>query len=79
VKRKIWEEAEYAQKRIQIFVPPSGKIKLSKATKAVNGFIEEAFDQNGKYKDVRHQVNPSRDNCFFCPFNTKEFCDKGVS
>lgn len=79
VKRKIWEEAEYAQKRIQIFVPPSGKIKLSKAIKAVNGFIEEAFDQNGKYKDVHHQVNPSRDNCFFCPFNTKEFCDKGVS
>jgi hypothetical protein len=79
VKRKIWEESEFAQKRIQIFSPASGKIKLSKATKAVTDFIEEAFNENGKHKDNHYAVNPSRDNCLYCPFNKKEFCDKGVS
>ena len=32
-----------------------------------------------KYKEKHYIANPSRNNCFFCPFNKKEFCDKGVS
>ena len=80
VKRKIWEESEYPQKRIQTFSPASGKVKLSKAIKAVTNFIEEVFDEkNNKYKEKHYTANPSRNNCFFCPFNKKEFCDKGVS
>lgn len=79
VKRKIWEDAEYAQKRIQIFVPSSGKIKLSKATKTVTNFIESTFNQDGKYAEINHNATPSRDNCLYCPYNKKEFCDKGVS
>ena len=78
-RRKIWEGAEYGQKRIQLFSPASGKIKLGKATKAVTEFIEEAFDENGKHRDAAFAANPSRNNCLYCPFNKKEFCDKGVS
>ena len=78
-RRKVWEGAEYGQKRIQLFSPASGKIKLGKATKAVTEFIEEVFDENGKYRDESFAARPSRDNCLYCPFNKKEFCDKGVS
>ena len=79
VKRKIWEESEFPQSRIQLFSPASGKIKLSKASKAVSEFIEEVFDKNGKYYDGSFPANPSRNNCLYCPFNKKEFCDKGMS
>lgn len=78
-RRKVWEGAEYGQKRIQLFSPASGKIKLGKATKAVTEFIEEVFDESGKYRDESFTARPSRDNCLYCPFNKKEFCDKGVS
>ena len=80
VKRKIYTESEFPQKRVQIFVPPSGKIKTKKAVTAVTSFIEEAFEPDGKIKDREYIANPSKWNCSYCPFaGKKEYCDKGVS
>jgi hypothetical protein len=44
LKRKIWEESEYPQSRVQEFAPPSGKIKMKKALTAINNFIEQCFN-----------------------------------
>ena len=36
VKRKVYEDGEYPEKRIQTHTPTSGKVKINKATKALN-------------------------------------------
>ena len=77
VKRKVMSHPDYTIPRIQTFTPPSGKIKLGKATKALNDFLEEAFDKSG-YRDKIHKANPSKWNCSFCPFLNTEHCNEGV-
>jgi hypothetical protein len=81
VKRKINEDAEFAaaKKRVQEFVPANGKVKINKATQAMNKFIETCFDQNGVYRQISHEAIPSLWNCRFCPFSGKpELCSKGL-
>ena len=79
VKRKIYEDGDYPEKRIQTHVPTSGKVKLNKATKALNEFIERAFQKDGSYNPGPQLKNPSKWNCQFCPFNdNKELCDKNI-
>ena len=34
--------------RVQTFSPPSGKIKLSRAKKAIDNFIKECFNSSGE-------------------------------
>ena len=78
VKRKVYDHPEYTIPRIQTFTPSSGKVKLGKATKALNEFIEEAFDKNG-YKEKEYKANSSEWNCSFCPFLNTEHCSEGVN
>lgn len=79
VKRKIYTESDFPQKRVQLFSPPSGKIKTKKAVSSVTNFIEEVFNTDGTLKDREYIANPSKWNCTYCPFaSKKEFCDKGV-
>jgi len=76
VKRKIWEESEFPQSRIQEFSPASGKIKIKKAVTALTEFLEECFNYDGSYKDVSHKTTPNK-NCQWCPFNEmKNLCVK---
>lgn len=67
VKRKVYDHPDYVIPRIQTFTPASGKVKLNKANKALNEFIEEAFNKDG-YKDKQHTPTPSKWDCTFCPF-----------
>lgn len=79
VKRKIWEESEFPQKRIQIFTPTNGKTKVKKAKVLVDKFIDEVFNLDGSYKNVEHKTTPSKSNCFFCPYkNKKELCGSAI-
>ena len=78
VKRKVYDHPDFVIPRIQTFVPASGKVKLNKATKALNEFIEEAFDKNG-YKEKEYEPNPSKWNCTFCPFkDNSELCNATI-
>jgi hypothetical protein len=72
VKRKLFESEDFVIKRIQVFKPTAGKIKMKKATEAMNNFIEEAFDENG-YKKIEHQPKINN-NCKWCPFHKTHFC-----
>jgi hypothetical protein len=72
VKRKIFESDTYVIKRVQQFKPASGKVKLNKATKSIETFIEQAFDRNG-FKDVNHQPKENN-NCKWCPFHKTHLC-----
>ena len=76
LKRKIWEESEYPQSRIQEFTPPSGKIKMKKALTAIDNFLNECFNIDGSYKDISHPATPSK-TCQWCPYNErKDLCNK---
>ena len=80
VKRKIWESSDFNISRIQTFSPPSGKIKLGRANKAVQEFINECFNTNGDPKDIDYPKSPSKWNCGFCPFKEdKENCGAGLT
>jgi hypothetical protein len=72
VKRKLFESEDFVIKRIQIFSPPSGKVKLNKATQSIDSFISEAFDING-YKNTEHQPRLN-DGCKWCPFYQIHLC-----
>ena len=79
VKRKIWEESEFPQKRIQQFAPANGKTKVKKAKTALGTFIEETFDLDGSYKTVSYQATPSKWACAYCPYRQlKLLCSEGI-
>ncbi len=76
VRRKVYLDGDYPQKRIQIFEPASGKVKVNKATRNLNEFINLAFNLDGSYKDTIFKAKPSKWNCTFCPFKeNKKLCD----
>jgi len=77
LKRKLWEEADFPQSRIQAHEPANGKIKMNAAAQRLSVFINECFEPNGKPKDKIHPKQPSPQNCKYCPFkDLPEFCDK---
>ena len=77
VKRKIPADPEYPAmgKRVQEFIPPSGKIKRGQASNALMKFIQDAFDDKGQYIDKEYDKAPSKSNCMFCPYRKTEYCD----
>jgi CRISPR/Cas system-associated exonuclease Cas4 (RecB family) len=80
LKRKIWEESDFPQKRIQEFVPSYGKTKVKKAKTALSNFVEDIFNMDGTYKDTVFEAIPSKSNCKFCAYkDKKDICDKGIS
>lgn len=77
VKRKLYENIDFPQKRIQIFSPASGKNKRTKAVNDINRFVETVFNQDGSYKKDKLIKNVSKDSCQWCPFKDNEtLCDK---
>jgi len=78
-RRKVYEEGDFPQKRFQMYSPPSGKIKTSRATKAIEEFMSECFVEN-KHTTKEMHPNPSKWNCTFCPYKEdKQLCGLGAS
>ena len=78
VKRKLWENLDFPQKRVQKFVPAHGKPSVNKVINGLNLFLENAFDDKGNHKTDKIFALPSKKACRFCEFNQTEYCDKGV-
>jgi hypothetical protein len=77
VKRKLYENLDYPQKRIQLLEPESGKGKRNKAISDITNFIESVFNLDGSYKEGELIKNISKESCQWCPFKeNKELCDK---
>ena len=76
VRRKVYVDGDYPQKRVQQFYPASGKVKVNKAKNNLNEFINKAFNLDGSYKDTIFPAKPSKWNCTFCPFkDNMELCN----
>ena len=79
LKRKIWKESEFPQKRIQEFIPANGKTKMNKAKNSLTTFIENVFNIDGSYKNIDHQATPSKSSCMYCPFSQKkDLCSSAI-
>jgi len=77
VKRKLWENLDFPQKRVQKFVPASGKPSMNKVVNKLDKFINEAFTDNGKHKNDM-VATPSKKSCRWCEFNQTEYCKVGI-
>ena len=79
VRRKVYTEGDFPQKRVQEFSFPSGKIKMGRATRALNEFIETCFVDN-TYTEKEMEPRASEWNCTFCPSkDNKELCGLGIN
>lgn len=79
VKRKVPDDPDYPVMawRVQEFSPPSGTAKRNQATAALDVFIKDAFDENGKYNQKEYTPSPSQSNCRFCNYKGTEHCNVG--
>jgi len=77
VKRKLWEKAMFPQKRVQKFVPASGKPSMNKVNGRMLKFINEAFTEDGEYK-TNMVATPSKKACKWCEFKWTEYCKWGI-
>lgn len=71
VKRKLLEGFMYPQKRVQEFVPASGKPTRNKLVSDINEFVESAFNKDGSYnvEGKFPAVSNNGKNCKYCEFN----------
>lgn len=81
LKRKIWEQAEFPQPRVQVFRPAAGVQKMKAAEYEMQKFVEECFTPEGEYNTERdYPKTPSTWSCKYCPFlNDDNLCDKQPS
>jgi hypothetical protein len=76
-RRKVYEDGDFPQKRIQEFIPASGKVKLNKAGHLLDNFLLEVFNNDGGFKPTEFEKRPSKHNCNFCPYkDNSDLCDK---
>jgi RecB family exonuclease len=77
LKRKLFENTDYPQKRVQRFTPASGKPTINKVMNNVKEFLNNCFTDDGDYVDKTYYKNASNSNCKYCEFADKpELCDK---
>lgn len=80
LKRLLFENPLFTNPRVSKFIPPSGKISLSKITKEFERFLDSCYDESGNPIVKGIKPTPSRDNCKYCAFRfNKELCPVGVS
>ena len=77
VKRKLYEKADWPQKRVQVFVPANGTPSVNKVLTNLKNFLVDGFE-NGKYIQKDYLKNASKKACKWCEYNQTEHCDSGV-
>ena len=77
VKRKLYENVSFPQKRVQQFSPASGTPSLNKVSLRLSEFIKECFTDDGQYNmEHIYRKEASKKNCRFCEFREMpELCD----
>jgi len=80
VKRQIYTESLFPQKRVQHFAPANGSVSLKKVRKSFERFIEECFNPDGSYNTNREYLaikGKGSCNCKYCPFiDRDDLCPK---
>ena len=79
VKRKLWENAMFPQKRVQKFSPASGTVSMNKVANRLDNFLDIAFNDKGEKTSKDIVATPSKKSCRWCEFKNTEYCNQGVS
>jgi hypothetical protein len=84
VKRKLYEDMDFPQQRIQRISPPDGKLSMKEVETTFLDFINNCFDATGNHaKDAVFFKNPgkAKKNCKYCIFKKlknpagEKYCD----
>jgi hypothetical protein len=78
LKRKLYENVDFPQRKVQLFTPANGKPSLNKVLYRLKEFVDSCFDKQGNYLLKEYNTNESKKTCRFCEFNQTEYCDKGI-
>lgn len=78
VKRKLYENVDFPQKRVQKFSPASGTVSMNKVAKKLTKFITEGFNDDGSHTTDDLGATPSKKSCRWCEFNGTGLCSEGV-
>ena len=77
LKRKLYENMDFPQKRIQTFIPANGKPSINRVIGRLDEFISDCFDDDGNHYIKEYRKEPSTKNCKWCEFKTKpDICDR---
>jgi len=82
IKRKLFENVDYVQSRIQSVIPPSATYAMNNAVKSFMEFINVGFDKEGNHnKNGKFPKTPgkAKKNCKYCSFKGTEHCDGKAS
>lgn len=81
VKRKLYEDLDWPQKRLQEYSPANGSITQNKIDQEIKDFVNEAFDENGNYVKRDLEIKPEKYKCAFCEYSVQfgdiPICDQG--
>ena len=66
LKRRLYENFDYPQKRIQQFSPASGTPSVNKVMKRLQEFIEECYDEDGKIISHEYEKCANHLKCRLC-------------
>ena len=66
LKRKLYENIQYPQKRIQVFSPASGKPSVNKVLTRLQEFIDECYDDDGKIIANEYEKCAKHKKCILC-------------
>ena len=66
LKRKLYENIAYPQKRIQTFSPASGKPSINKVIKRLQEFMDECFDDKGNIISNGYEKCEKHKKCRLC-------------
>jgi len=66
LKRRLYENFDYPQKRIQQFSPASGKPSINKVMNRLQEFIDECFDEDGNVVDNDYEKCEKHKKCILC-------------
>ena len=63
VKRKLYENTDFPQKRIQTFTPANGKPSINKVFRMLESFMTECYDENGQIIDNGYEKCHPKTKC----------------
>jgi len=66
LKRRLYENFDYPQKRIQQFSPASGKPSINKVMNRLQEFMDECFDEDGNVVDNDYEKCEKHKKCILC-------------
>ena len=66
LKRRLYENIAYPQKRLQVFSPASGKPSINKVMSRLDEFMAECYDENGKIIAHDYEKCEKHKKCRLC-------------